>query len=307
MSVTSSALLVLCAGEPPAIEGASAQTLRVAPAGFDPLAGWLALLGQDPVVRWRGRAPLALAAAGGVQAEDETAYLLTPVRVAGRRIEATLELGPNTQREVLDFLEESLEDEVLTLRAGPLGPSLALAEEVPGPPQVAHEALTGRDLDDLPAGPPELLARLIQASALACSEAGRPRGATHLFPHAPARAGGFEPIREAWLGLTSVAFVGGPLAHALASLLGGTHWPARPDQVLEVAYSHRDGPHQNALVVAVEPEAPSLLDLTGWDRLALAGPPRATDAGVDLTLRLRGASPGSGAPTADLLRSWAVN
>lgn len=299
--VSEPALLVLCAGEPPAVEGAAPQTLRVAPAGFDPLAGWLALLGQDPVARWRGRAPLTLAAAGGVQAEDETAYLLTPVRVAGGRIEAELELGPHTQREVLDHLEEALEDEVLTLRAGPWGPSLALAEEVPGPGQVAHEPLAGRALDDLPAGPPELLARLIQASASACSEAGRPRGATHLFPHAPAAAGSFEPIREAWLGLASVSFIGGPLAHALASLLGGTHWPARPEEVLQVAKSRQD-----ALVVAVEPTPPTDLDLTGLGRLALAGPPTATPSGVELTLRLRGAPPGTTTNAAELLRDWVL-
>jgi hypothetical protein len=294
--VNESALLVLCSGAPPALEGAPPHTIRAAPAGFDPLAAWLALLGQDPVARWRGQAPFALAAAGGVQAEDETAYLLSPVRVAGRRIEEVLELGPNTQREVLDLLEEALEDEVLTLRAGPLGPSLALAEEVPGPPQVAHDSLVGRELDDLPAGPPGLLARLIQASAQACSEAGRPRGATHLFPHGPARAEGFEPIREAWLGLSGAAFVGGPLAHALATLLGGTHWPARPEDVLQVAKSRKD-----ALVVAVEPADPSLLELTGCDRVALAGPPQASPTGVELTLRLRGPAPAS----ADL-RDWVL-
>lgn len=280
-----SALLVLCSSSPPVLEGTSPQTLTVAPAGFDPLAGWLALLGQDPVARWRGRAPLALAAAGGVQAEDETAYLLTPVQVVNGRIEKVLELGPRTQRELLDALEESLEDEVLTLRAGPLGPTLALAEEVPGPPGVALEPLVGRDLEDLPAGPPDLLRRTIEASRAACSATGQPQGVTHLFPHSPAAPDGLEPIREAWLGLASASFVGGPLAHALGVLLGGTHWPARPEEVLRVARERSD-----ALVVAVEPGALNLLDLAGLPRVALVGPPEAAQDGVKVTLRVRGLS-----------------
>ena len=295
------ALLVLSQEPPPVLSGsARALTLQVAPTGFDPLAGWLCLLGQDPVACWRGPAPLVLAAGGGVQAEDETAYLLAPVRAEGGAIQAVLELTESPQREVLEQLEESLEDEVISLQAGPLGPSLTLAEAVAGPPSVAGEVLIGRTLDDLTTGPRGLLSRLVQASEGACLAAGRPRGVTHLFPHAPAAPGGLIPLRESWLGLPSVSFVGGPLARALASLLGGTHWPARADEVLRLARARID-----ALVVAVEPATLEPLELTGIPRLAIAGPPRAGAGGVELSIRVRGPH-GASAPPCDFLREWAL-
>ena len=77
------ALLIL--GAEPALLGPP-RRLALAPPDFDPAAAWLALLGQSPAARWRGPAPLALAAAGRSLGEDETVYLLSPVRAAGGRI-----------------------------------------------------------------------------------------------------------------------------------------------------------------------------------------------------------------------------
>lgn len=295
----SAALLVL--GADPALLGPP-RRLTLSPPGFDPRAAWFALLGQSPATRWAGPAPLALAAAGRSPAEDETIYLLSPVRADGV-ILAETPLSPNQQSDLLEALEESLEDAGLSCCAGPLGPTVTIGDAVAGPPSVVAEQLAGRALSDLPAGPSALLERLIASSARACAQRGFPRGATHLFPHAPAARLAYLPLREAWLGLGKVAFVGGPLARACATLLGGTHWPSEPHQVLAEALARSA---TNALVIAIEP-APlgpgELRALSDFERLCLVSTPSPGPEGIEVLLTQRGGSLEQPGP--DLLRSFA--
>ena len=71
-----------------ALRGGTLAHPELVPAGYDARVAPLALLGQRPHATWTGPAPYGLAAARAAHAEDETAYLLTPVRVRGETIEA---------------------------------------------------------------------------------------------------------------------------------------------------------------------------------------------------------------------------
>lgn len=277
------------------------ETLRVAPPGFDPRCAWLALLGQDPLATWQGAAPLALAAEGRTLGEEETAYRLTPVAASGGVVTACPAWGAATLRSARTRLAEPCDELGVSLALG-LGELIAvLPETVSGPPVQTEDPLEGRALDDLPAGPPGLLSRLLAASARACAALGHPGGATHLWPQTPAvgpaRA---QPLREAWLGLGPWCAIGGELAAGLAGLLGGDPWPTPPEQSWEVA-----GARHSALVVLVEPKLPA----AAWEelardpaRFAVASAPRRSAAGLELELWVGGASGGGLAG----LRAWAL-
>jgi hypothetical protein len=224
-------------------------TPHVARSGQAREAGYLGLLGQDPQVQaWTGPAAFYAAAAGlDLVREEETAYLLDLVRVDdGRIAEAGLPWGPVRQGEILGRLAEALDDEPLQVCGG-RPPVLVVGEPCVGPPVGAAAPLVGLALDDLDAGPPALLRRVIEEGRAACAAAGRP-GHT-VFPHAPAGPGDVTPLREAWLGLGPSAVVGSrPEAEALAKLLSLTHVPARAGE--ELAQARREADVQD-LVVAV--------------------------------------------------------
>ena len=105
-----SATLVLCLEHLPELGGGDVQRERRAlvPAGIDPQAAWWALLGQDPAARWTGLPPVWLGSVGRVIAEDETGYVLRPVRAEPF---AEVQLGAGPRRRVLEALAELLDEE----------------------------------------------------------------------------------------------------------------------------------------------------------------------------------------------------
>ncbi len=206
-----------------ALPGGTALSPRLVPEGFDPRVAPLALLGQDPRSTWTGPAGYGLAAAKAYQSEDETAYLLTPVRVADGTIEESVRLGPGKVRDLKEWLGEELVAEAAQVVASD-PPLLLVAEAHVGPSAIAPAELVGRRIDELPAGPPAVLGRVIEASRQAFLELGG--GATHLFPNSPGCPTRVQPLRETWLGLGPSAVVGdGPDARAIARLLGLSHRP----------------------------------------------------------------------------------
>jgi hypothetical protein len=201
-----------------ALPGGTTLRPSLVPEGFDPRVAPLALLGQDPRTAWTGPAGYGIAAAKAFQAEDEAAYLLTPVRAAGGAIEQTVRLGRGKVQDLLEWLGEELIGEAAQLVASD-PPLLLIAEAHVGPSAIAPAELSGRRLDELPSGPPAVLQRVIEASRKACLELGG--AATHLFPNSPGSPTRVQPLRETWLGLGASALVGdGPDAQAIARLLG---------------------------------------------------------------------------------------
>ncbi|MGE0712384.1 MAG: hypothetical protein AB7N76_33015 [Planctomycetota bacterium] len=283
-------LLVLSQHAPPRLPEGERRRVALVPAGIDPGAAWWALLGQDPAAAWTGPAPLALASAGLPLAEDESAYLLEPVRVDGERVVEALALEPALRRALVERLRAALEGEGLAVHATPWGIALVLPERASGPPAPATpRALLGRPVDALPAGPPALLRRVVAAARAVCAAA--PGPVTHLLPGAPSGPARMQPLREAWLGLGPVAAVGDEAwTRALALLLGCAAWPCPPGAELALAAERRV-----ALVVAICPQAVAAEALPA--RVAVAGPPDARGA---LELAWRGAALGEPGP--DLLR-----
>lgn len=278
-------LVLDAASRPGAIAGGRSTPVSLVPDDFDPACYGLALLGQDPVATWSGPAPFALAAAGHELAEDETAYLLSPVRVPredpAERITEVVPLGPIRTGELLEALEEELVGEALMLVPG--RPAvLVLAEPLKGPPTLLGEPLVGRSLEEIPSGPPALLDRVIDGSARACADAGRPRGATHLFPHSPGGPSGVRPLRETWLGLGTCAVVGGSsFARSLAGLLHVGHVASHPGAAVATAAGLLDG--HDLVVVVCEQPGQDLTLLRRASALVVAGQPRAGQ--VELTWR----------------------
>lgn len=206
-----------------ALPGGATLRPKLVPEGFDPRVAPLALLGQDPRSAWTGPAGYGVAAAKAFQAEDETAYLLTPVRAVGDTIQQPVGLGLGKVRDLLEWLGEELLGEAAQLVASD-PPLLLVAEAHVGPSAIAPAQLSGRRLDELPAGPPAVLRRIVEASRQALLELGG--AATHLFPNSPGCPTRVQPLRETWLGLGASALVGdGPDAQAIARLLGLSHRP----------------------------------------------------------------------------------
>lgn len=253
------AVLVVCPGGEESVRAALPDGRLLLPEwvpdGFDPRVGLLALLGQDPLGTWTGPAPWGVAAARAAQAEDETAYLFTPVRVADGRILEPVPMGPGRVRDLFEFLREEADGEMAQPIAGD-PPVLLVAEPLVGPPALAPAVLSGRSLDALPAGPPAVLTRLIEASRRACLEVGG--SATHLFPNSPGGPSGVHPLRETWLGLGPSVVVGnGPLAVALSELLRLARFPAEsPEAAIE-----RFGPRYDLVVVILDSPPDSALEL----------------------------------------------
>ncbi len=282
--------LILSAGSlPQKFAGAERATQSLVPPGASPGRVALALLGQDPLTRWSGPAALGAAAAGIQLAEDESAYLLSPVRAEGGVILEELSLSPDAQVEVLEALREELCFEALQLAPG-RPPILLVGRPLPGASTLEAEPLEGRSLSALPQGPAELLEGVVSASPDALADRGAGR-ATHLFPHCPSALSGAQPLRETWLGLGPSAVVGSsPLAKALATLLSLRHIPARPGQALQVAA--REGAPYDLVVMLSEGEA--------LEEEALAALPRwvwastQADSAGKVSLLWRGGEQGKG-------------
>ncbi|RMG16617.1 MAG: hypothetical protein D6731_05780 [Planctomycetota bacterium] len=262
--------LTLCDGDPAAVRAAlpegSFLAPRLVPPGFDPAVARLALLGQDPRSTWTGPAAWGLSCVRTDLAEDESAYLFTPVRVAdGVVVEAPVRLASGRVLDLLEWFEEETPcDPVQVFAANP--PLLVLGEPHVGPPALRPEPLVGRSLSDLPAGPPELLRRMIDMSELACLEVGG--RATHFFPNSPGPPSRVQPLRETWLGLRRALVVGGsPVAYGLAHSLRIGHAPAAAGDELAAARAAAEG---QELVVIVREEPPAELAAAFPDALALA-------------------------------------
>jgi hypothetical protein len=253
------AVLVVCPGGEEsvraALPGGRHLLPELVPDGFDPRAGLLAVLGQDPRGTWTGPASWGIAAARAAQAEDETAYLFTPVRAVDGRIVESRPMSPGRARDLFEWLREEAGGEMVqTVPGDP--PVLLVAEPLVGPPALCPATLAGRSLDTLPAGPPALLARMIETSRRACAEFGGP--VTHLFPNSPGGPSGVRPLRETWLGLGPSVVVGdGPLAVALSELLRLSRVSAETPQVAVERY----GPRYDLVVVVMDTPPDSALEL----------------------------------------------
>lgn len=203
------------------LPGAGAARREVTPAGWPSAAGWLALLGQEPLAAWTGPAPFLAASAGIELSPDETAYVLSPVRVEDGVVVAAPAAHRSRLEAACEHLREALADEPLSVVAGPAGLVLIVPEPAVGPAAPCAAPLVGRRLDAPPAGPPVLLERVIARSREAWAEVGGP--ATHFFPHTPGGPPQVRPLREAWLGLGPSVVVGEARgsgeARALATLL----------------------------------------------------------------------------------------
>lgn len=269
------------------------RRVRLAPPGFDPACAWWSALGQEPRACWSGPAPLVLAAAAQVIAEDETGYVLRAVEASEGVVTREVELGLGAQRDLL----ERLDADELSLFASAWGLAALVPEPMSGPPQQGPPRLLGRALSDLPHGPPALLERLVARSGEALRELGRPGRATHLVPCAPSGPTRLRPLREAWLGLGPVSCTGPrPWTLAAQVLLGCDPWPSHPGRELS---DSRERPSQLCVVVCAEGLEEGQLDA---EPAAIAlGPP---DAEGEVELTWRGPEPSGEGP--ELLRAWAL-
>ncbi len=283
--------VVLCdarAGPPleELLPGARPARREVTPAGWPSPAVWLGLLGQEPLAAWRGPAPFLAASAGVELSEDETAYVLSPVRVEDGEIVAAPEPHPSRVEGAFEHLREALSGEPLSVTAAPAGLVLIVPEPAAGPAAPCAAPLVGRRLDALPAGPPALLERVIARSRAAWAEVGGP--ATHFFPHTPGGPPRVRPLREAWLGLGPSVVVGDArasgAARALATLLRLDLAPLAADPLAAAAAEARAD--LTLVVTQDEPDPRALARLAeAAGALALV---RAASGRAELAWRARG-------------------
>jgi len=281
---------------PPLPGGGQTEQRILAPPGYPMAAALLALLGQDPLA-WTGPAAFAACAAGVTLASDETAYLLTPVRARDGAIVEEVACPALRRRGGLAELDEALEGEALQLLAGE-PPVLLVGEPLTGPPALWAETLVGRRLDALPAGPPALLRRVIDASR------GKLPGGALLFPNSPGRAGRWRPLREAWLGIGPGVLTGSsPLAAALAGALGLRLEPAPAGGEVAAAAAAAGSCE---VAVAVCAETPASLEPLAAAEALVAVAPVATPGGALPLLELAWRGPAEALPERDPLRALAL-
>jgi hypothetical protein len=284
-------VLVLCGQGPNELLAAAPldhQARRsLVPAGYAPQVGALALLGQDPLQAWAGPATWAALGAGSVVSEDETAYLLTPVRLEGERVAEVLRPGAGA----LDDLREALgEDPDLAGEAAAIAVAegelvLVVGTPFQGPPSLRRERLVGRSADCLPAGSARLLARVVVAGRRV---GGRlltgAAGSGALIPHSPGGPAELTPLREVWLGVGRGVVVGARAqsVRALAEGLGLARIAVRPGEELHTV-AEAEGRYDVGLALVEEPGDLDLLagasavvvasapDEAGWVGLAWRG------------------------------------